>query len=70
VLAGFCAMAFLMPRLGFLPSAVLVTSFLLYVIEPRPPLNILCTAVVTCLIVHGLFVVLLRVNLPRGILGF
>jgi putative tricarboxylic transport membrane protein len=70
VLVGFCAMAFLMPKLGFLLSAVLVTTFLLYVIEPRHPLKILCTAAVTCLIVYGLFVVLLRVNLPRGILGY
>lgn len=70
VLAGFCVMAFLMPKLGFLLSAVLVTSFLLYVIEHRHPLNIMCTAVVTCLLVYGLFVALLRVNLPRGILGF
>jgi putative tricarboxylic transport membrane protein len=70
VLVGFMAMAFCMPKLGFLVAAVLVTSFLLYVIEPQHPIKILGTAGATCLLIYGLFVVLLRVNLPRGVLGF
>ena len=70
VLAGFCAMAFLMPKLGFLLSAVIVTSFLLYVIEPQNILKVAGIAVGTCSLVYLLFVTLLRVNLPRGFWGF
>lgn len=70
VLIGFCAMAFLMPKLGFLLSAVLVTSFLLYVIEPQNILKVAGIAAGTCLLVHFLFVTLLKVNLPRGFWGF
>jgi hypothetical protein len=70
VLVGFCAMAFLMPMLGFLLSAILVTSFLLYVIEPQNILKVTGIAGSTCLLVYFLFVILLKLNLPRGFLGF
>jgi putative tricarboxylic transport membrane protein len=70
VLVGFCAMAFLMPKLGFLLSAVLVTSFLLYVIEPQNILKVAGIAAGTCLLIYFLFVTLLKVNLPRGFSGF
>jgi putative tricarboxylic transport membrane protein len=70
VLVGFCAMAFLMPRTGFLLSAILVTSFLLYVIEPQNILKVAGIAGGTCLLIYFLFVTLLKVNLPRGFLGF
>lgn len=70
VLVGFCAMAFLMPKTGFLLSAIIVTSFLLYVIDPQNILKVAGIAGGTCLLVYFLFVTLLKVNLPRGFLGF
>jgi putative tricarboxylic transport membrane protein len=70
VLVGFCAMALLMPKLGFLLSAVLITSFLLYVIEPQNILKVAGIAAGTCLLIYFLFVTILKVNLPRGFSGF
>lgn len=70
VLVGFFAMAFLLPKLGFLPTSIIVTSFLLYVIKPQNIVKVIGIAVISCLGVYVLFVTLLQVNLPRGFLGF
>jgi hypothetical protein len=63
-------MALLLPILGFLFAAILVTSFLLIVIEPKKILKRIAIAVISCFAVYTLFVTLLRVELPRGFLGF
>lgn len=70
VLLGFFAMAYLLPRLGFLLAAILVTAFLLYVIEPQKIIKIIAIAVVSSFCIYVLFIVLLQVNLPRSFLGF
>jgi hypothetical protein len=70
IVAGFFAMAFLMPILGFLLTSIVITSFLLYVISPRNIFKVVGIAVFTCLMVYILFVILLQVNLPKGFLGF
>jgi len=70
LLLGFCGMALLLPILGFLFAAMLVTSFLLIVIEPKKILKRIAIAVISCFAVYTLFVTLLRVELPRGFLGF
>jgi putative tricarboxylic transport membrane protein len=70
VLVGFFAMAVLLPKLGFLFTSVIVTSFLLYVIEPQNIFKVIGIAIMSCLGVYVLFVTLLQVNLPRGFLGF
>lgn len=70
VLIGFFAMAFLMTELGFLLTSIVVTSFLLYVIEPHNIFKVVGIAVFSCLLIYLLFVILLQVNLPRGIWGF
>jgi putative tricarboxylic transport membrane protein len=70
VLLGFFAMAFLLPKLGFLLTSIVVTSFLLYVIQPQNIIKVIGIAVISCMLVYLLFVTLLRVNLPRGFGGF
>lgn len=70
LLIGFCAMAFLLPVLGFLVAAIFVTSFLLFVIEPQKIIKVIVIAVISCFAVYALFVTLLRVQLPRGFFGF
>jgi len=70
VLLGFLAMAYLLPKLGFLFAAMLVTSFLLYVIEPQKILKIIAIAMISSFCIYVLFSALLQVNLPRSFLGF
>jgi len=70
VLLGFFSMAFLLPKLGFLLAAILVTSFLLYVIEPQRSIKVFAIAMISSFCIYLLFVTLLQVNLPRSFLGF
>ncbi len=70
VLIGFVAMAIFLPKLGFLLTSVIVTYFLLYVIEPQKFIKGFGIAIIACLFVYFLFVILLQVNLPKGFLGF
>jgi hypothetical protein len=70
VLMGFFAMAFLLPKLGFLLASIVITSFLLYVIEPHNIFKVIGIALLTCFLVYLLFVIFLQVNLPKGFWGF
>ncbi len=69
LLLGLCVMAFLMPRLGFFLTSILVTAFMLQVIEPQKWWAALATSLVSCVAVYLLFVYLLDIRLPKGFLG-
>ncbi len=69
ILGGLCAIAYLMPILGFLLSSILVTSFMLRVIERSRWVIVIGLAFAFCFLVYFLFYYLLKVNLPRGFLG-
>ena len=70
VVAGLCAMAYLMPVLGFLLAASLVMTFLLGVIERGRLASSVTLALASSVSIYWLFASLLQVRLPRGLLGF
>ncbi len=69
ILAGLCAMALLIPTLGFLITSFLITSFMLRVIEPQKWIAVLAISLASCLTVYYFFSYLLQVSLPTGFLG-
>ena len=69
VLAGLCAMAYFMPILGFLITSILMTAFMLRIIEPQKWIAVILTSLSCCLLVYWLFNHFLEVRLPRGFLG-
>jgi uncharacterized membrane protein YuzA (DUF378 family) len=69
ILAGLSAMAYLMPILGFLITSILITAFMLRVIEPQKWITVILTSFSCCFLVYWLFHHLLQVSLPRGFLG-
>jgi putative tricarboxylic transport membrane protein len=69
ILGGLCAMALLMPILGFLLTSILITSFMLRVIEPQKWLAVIAISLASCFLVYWLFFSLLQVSLPKGLLG-
>ena len=69
LLGGLCAMAYLMPILGFLITSFLVTAFMLYVIEPQKWFMVVATSAPSCLSVYFLFGYILQIPLPKGFLG-
>jgi hypothetical protein len=70
VVVGLCAMAYLMPVLGFLLAAFVVMTFLLALTEGRRLYSAAALAVASSLCIYLLFASLLKVRLPRGLLGF
>jgi putative tricarboxylic transport membrane protein len=69
VLAGLCVLAFLLPILGFLIASIIVTAFMLRVIEPQRWAVVIATSLSCCLLVYWLFHHFLQVSLPKGFLG-
>ncbi len=69
ILAGLSAMAFLMPRLGFLLTSILITTFMLRIFEPQKWLKVILISLACCFLVYWLFSRVLQVSLPRGFLG-
>jgi putative tricarboxylic transport membrane protein len=67
VLGNVLAQIWLAPTLGFLPVSVVGLTGVLVILR-LPVLRALCIAVATSLGCWWLFVVLLRVPLPRGVL--
>lgn len=57
------------PWLGMISAAFMLMLFMLLVVLRRPPIACIATAVVTTLIVYGVFVAWLQVPLPRGVFG-
>jgi hypothetical protein len=69
ILVGLCVMAFLLPILGFLFASILVTAFMLRVIEPQRWAVVIATSLSCSLVVYWLFRYFLQVSLPKGFLG-
>jgi hypothetical protein len=69
VALALAVLALLMPVLGFLLAAFLVMSFLLGLSDRRRPGSAVLLAAVSSLVIYGLFVSVLQVRLPRGLLG-
>jgi putative tricarboxylic transport membrane protein len=69
ILGGLCAMALLLPILGFLLTSILITTFMLRVIEPQRWAAVILTSLASCFVVYWLFSHLLQVSLPKGFLG-
>lgn len=69
ILVGLCAMAYLMPILGFLITSIIITAFMLRVIEPQKWIAVILTSLGCCLLVYWLFNHFLEVSLPKGFLG-
>jgi putative tricarboxylic transport membrane protein len=70
VLAGFCAMALLMPVLGFFPSSLLIMFFLVLVVERQNLFQTFLISLLTCMVLYALFQHVFSINLPRGVLPF
>jgi putative tricarboxylic transport membrane protein len=67
---ALCAMAAVMPFLGFFVAAVLVMGFLMRLTSTSRIPTIVVLALFSSLVVYGLFHSLLGVQLPRGFVGF
>ncbi len=70
VVIGLCAMALLMPILGFLLAATLVMTFLLGLAQRTRLASAITLALASSLSIYWLFGSVLKVRLPRGLLGF
>jgi putative tricarboxylic transport membrane protein len=70
VIGGLCAMALLIPLLGFILAAILTLVVLLRLIERQGWAAILTFSIASTLIVWWVFDWLLGSTLPRGPLGF
>jgi putative tricarboxylic transport membrane protein len=70
VIAGMLAYAFLLESLGFLFGTFLLVAFYLRVIAARRWLVALSFAGTVALAAHFFFDVLLKAELPRGLLGW
>jgi putative tricarboxylic transport membrane protein len=60
---------FLAPKLGFLITGTLILVILMMKLQVRPVKSLITSVVVTCF-VYFMFATMLRVPLPRGILGW
>jgi putative tricarboxylic transport membrane protein len=70
LVGSLCLMAFIMLKLGFLLSSVLVTILMIRVIEPKKWITVIVVSVGSCLSIYFLFKSLMQINLPKGFLGF
>jgi putative tricarboxylic transport membrane protein len=70
LLMGLCVMAYLLPRLGFLLTSILITIMMIRVIEKKKWTTILAVSLASCLAIYFLFQFLMQIRLPKGFLGF
>jgi hypothetical protein len=70
VVLALCAMAAVMPVLGFLLTAMLVMAFLLRLTAETRLVTVIVLAIVSSLSVYWLFQSVLGVRLPKGLVGF
>jgi putative tricarboxylic transport membrane protein len=68
-LAGLCALAFLIPLLGFFLSSFIIMTFMLRVIEPIKWRIVIALSLLFNAFAYFLFVNLLEIDLPKGFLG-
>jgi putative tricarboxylic transport membrane protein len=69
ILIALTLMAYLMPILGFFLTSVLITTFMLRIIEPQRWAAVIATSLASCFLVYMLFYRLLQVSLPKGLFG-
>lgn len=70
LLVSLCAMSYLLPRLGFLLTSILITITMIRVIEKKKWTTILAVSLTSCLAIYFLFQFLMQIRLPKGFLGF
>ena len=70
LLVGLCAMAFLLPRLGFLLTSILITVMMIRVLEKKKWTTTWAVSLASGLAIYFLFQFLMQIRLPRGFLGF
>ena len=70
LMAGLFLMAFLMLKLGFLITSVIGTILMIRMMERKNWATVLITSVGSCLFLYILFRSVVRINLPKGFLGF
>ena len=70
LVGSLCIMAFLIPKLGFLLTSVLITILMIRVVEPKKWITVILTSIVSCLLIYFLFRSLMQIRLPKGFLGF
>ncbi len=70
LVASLCIMAFLMLKLGFLITSVLGTILLIRIMEPKKWVTVIITSIGSCLFLYFLFHSIIKINLPKGFLGF
>lgn len=63
------AFIFLAPKLGFIITGTVILVILMMKLQVRPIKSLITSVVVTCF-VYFMFATMLRVPLPRGILGW
>ncbi len=69
-LLALFAYGFLLSFAGYLVTTVIFMLFILRLVEPVPWKTVVWTAVATGVVSYLLFVVLLEVQLPQGLIGF
>ena len=67
---ALCAMAALMPVLGFFVASLLVMGFLMRLTSTYRLPTVIALALFSSLVIYGLFDTVLGVQLPRGVVGF
>jgi hypothetical protein len=70
VVLAVAAYAVILERIGFLVNTFLLLVFLLKVVEPQSWKTAIIAGLVTALASELLFNVILRAQIPSGILGF
>lgn len=68
-MAALCAYGFLLERLGFAIATFLLMFFIVMSYEPRKWKTVLIISFITAIGLHVLFVLLLKVDLPAGLLS-
>jgi putative tricarboxylic transport membrane protein len=70
LLMALCAMAYLLPILGFLSTSILITVIMIRVLEKKKWTTTWAVSLASGLTIYFLFQFLMQIRLPRGFLGF
>jgi putative tricarboxylic transport membrane protein len=70
LVGSLCLMAFLLLKLGFLLTSVLITIMMIRIVEPKKWGTVISTALLSCSLIYLLFQFLMQIKLPKGLLGF
>ena len=70
VFTSFCAMAFLMPFLGFFLTSLIIITFLLRLLSRQGLIKVLFISILYCSSIYVFFNYILQIRLPKGFLNF